>query len=155
MFYICSHPHSMAWKSDFVAPHPRNPLTNLHRLGKIRSKHTTQVPRWLTQLQFFSTQSYQSHQHVLHLHGIQFTFRTSKPLSVLFNLEYLSTFMAIVNDHFKELLKMFSLAVRLPAAIVDFNFSTSSTILVTVFFSCYPSECEVLPPFLICKFLMM
>lgn len=48
------------------------------------------------------------------------------------------------DEHLKKLSQMFSVTVKPPTVPVAFNFSTSSPILVTVFFICYPTECDVL-----------
>lgn len=127
-------------------------LTNLHRLAKIRSKlqvhHSSSqvaipaslffyptLPKPLTSAEFTPL--------------IWFTSRASKSLSVLFDQLGIS-FCSDGNydEHLKKLFQMFSVTVKPPAVPVALNFSISSPILVTVFFICYPSKCDVLsPPF--------
>lgn len=98
----------------------QEPLTNLHRLGKIRYKLQTQhLSSQVTHPgSLFSTPPYQNYPHLM---------LQRQCLCCPICLGHYSIFMVIINEHFKELLKMFPIAVKPPAAaLVDFYFSTSS-----------------------------
>lgn len=115
---LSSVPHSMEVRLH--GSPSQEPLINLHRLGKIRYKLQTQhlISQVTHPGSLFSTPPYQNYPHPM---------LPRQCLCCPICLGYYFTFMVIINEHFKELLKMFPIAVKPPAAtLVYFYFSTSS-----------------------------